>query len=419
MKTFLGAFLMVIVLINTVPFQSEPMVVQEKAIIFIPGYSGSALKRKSTGERIWLTASEAFWGSSTLALDEEGLEISGAMELVEDGILREVGVVPFLYAVDIYDSFIEKLERRFEGKSRIILFSYDWRQDNLKAVARLDQLVDQLIDGGTRSISIIAHSMGGLVATYYLRYGTQEPDMTSEWPRETWSGAHKIDRVVLAGVPFRGTIVRFRDMQGGAQYGLNKTLMAGQAMSSFPSSYQLLPFFEGSKLLSRDLKPIPDVIFNPEYWIKNQWGLLREKEATSQALENRKNFTMRVMEKAHRFLQWINHPSGEEERLSTRLLNILGKGRPTLAKAILVKDHEENGDVLLFDGKALRKYLPEVSADVLFEEGDGTVTVESALLPQALKERFPSVSSLETTIVHRDIFKDEEVREQVFDFLSN
>ena len=190
-------------------------------------------------------------------------------------------------------------------------------------------------------------------------------------------------------------------------------------MSSCPSSNQLLQIFEGSKHRSRDLIPIPDVIFDPEYWIKHRWVLLIDKEATSQALENRKNFTMLVMEKAHRFLQWINHPSGEEERLSTRLLNILGKGRPTLAKAILVKDHEENGAVLLFDGKDLRKYLPEVSADVLFEEVDGTVTVESALLPQALKERFPSVSSIETTIVHRDIFKDEMVREQVFDFLSN
>jgi len=406
-------------MINTAPCRSEPMVVQEKAIIFIPGYSGSALKGKSTGERIWLTASEALWGSSTLALDKGRLEFSGAMELVEDGILRKVRVISLLYTVDVYGSFIEKLEGRFKGEARIILFSYDWRQDNFKTATRLDQLVDQLIDDGTRSISIIAHSMGGLVTTYYLRYGAQEPEMTSELPRETWSGAQKLDRVILAGVPFRGTIVRFRDMQGGVRYGLNKTLMAGQAMSSFPSSYQLLPFFEGSKILSRDLQPIPDVIFDPEYWIKNRWGLLRGDEASPQAVENREQFTTRELERAHRFLRLINHPSGEEERLSTRLLNILGKGRPTLAKAILVKDHDENGDVLLFDGKDLRKYLPEVSADVLFEEGDGTVTVESALLPQALKERFPSVSSIETKIVHRDIFKDEEVREQVFDFLSN
>ena len=197
MKSFLWALLMVIVMINAASCRSEPMLVTEKAIIFIPGYSGSALRNQSTGERIWLTVSEALWGSSTLALDEEGLEISGAMKLIEDGILRKVPVVPLFYTVDVYDSFIEKLEGRFKGEARIILFPYDWRQDNFKTVTKLDQLVDQLIDDGTRSTSIIAHSMGGLVTTYYLRYGAQEPEMNSEGPRETWSGAQKIDRVPL------------------------------------------------------------------------------------------------------------------------------------------------------------------------------------------------------------------------------
>lgn len=61
MKSFLWAPLMLIVMINAASFRSEPMVVTEKAIIFIPGYSGSALRNKSTGERIWLTASEVLW----------------------------------------------------------------------------------------------------------------------------------------------------------------------------------------------------------------------------------------------------------------------------------------------------------------------------------------------------------------------
>ena len=165
-------------------------------------------------------------------------------------------------------------------------------------------------------------------------------------------------------------------------------------MSSFPSSYQLLPFFESSKILSRDLQPIPDVIFNPEYWIKNRWGLLRSDEASPQAVENREQFTTRELERARQFLEWINRPSQEEGGLSTRLLHIVGKGRPTLAKVILLKDHEEGAGLLLFDEKDLGKYLPEISADFLFENGDGSVTLESASLPQVLTEKFPSVSSL-------------------------
>jgi pimeloyl-ACP methyl ester carboxylesterase len=407
----------VTVLINTTHFESKQMVVKERAIIFIPGYYGSTLKKK-TGERVWLTASEGLWGSSTLALDEEGLEISGAMALIEDGLLRKVRVVPLLYTVDVYDSFIEKLEDRFKGKAQIIPFSYDWRQDNLKAVTKLDQLVDELINSGTRSMSMIAYSMGGLITTYYLRYGTQDPEITAEWPTETWKGAQKIDRVVLAGVPFRGSMIRFQDMQLGAKFGLNKTLLTGQAISSFPSAYQLLPFFENSKVLSKDLRPIPDVMFDPEYWVQHRWGLMRDNEASPQAVENRKNFTIRELGRAHRFLQWIVRPSREAEGLSIQLLHVWGKGKATLAKAILLKDHEEDPDPLLFDKSGLRKYLPEVLADAIFEEGDGSVTVESASLPQALKDRFQGFSSIETNIGHADIFKDKEVQKQVFAFLD-
>ncbi len=390
----------------------------EKAIIFVPGNYGSALKKKTTGERVWLTVSEGLWGSSTLALDQDGLEISGAMELIEDGILRKVCVVPLVYVVDVYGSLLEKLEDRFKGKAQIIPFSYDWRQDNFKAVTELGQLVDKLIDSGTRSISILAHSMGGLIATYYLRYGKQEPEKTPELPIETWNGAQKIDRVVLAGVPFRGAMSRFQHMQTGTKFGLNRTLLTAQAISSLPATYQLLPFFENSKILSKSLRPIPNVIFDSHYWIQHGWGLMSAQEISPQALENRKNFTIRQLERADRFLHLINLPSPNAERMPTQVFHIYGKGRPTLAKAILLRDHEEHRGPLLFDENDLRKYLPELSADLLLEEGDGSLTLESTSLPQALKEKSQRVSFTETKTGHSDILKDKEVQKQVFAFLE-
>ncbi len=390
----------------------------EKAIIFIPGNYGSALRKKRTGERIWLTVSEGLWGSSTLALDQDGLEISGAMELIEDGVLRKVRVVPLVYGVDVYGSLLEKLEDRFKGKAQIIPFSYDWRQDNFKAVTELGQLVDKLLDSGTRSISILAHSMGGLIATYYLRYGKQKPETTPELPSENWNGGQNLDRVILAGVPFRGAMSRFQHMQTGTKFGLNRTLLTAQAISSLPATYQLLPFFKNSKILSKTLKPIPNVIFDPHYWIQHGWGLMNAQEIRPQALENRKNFTIRELERADRFLQLINLPSRQAERMPTKLLHICGKGRPTLAKAILLRDHEGKAGRLLFNENDLRKSIPELSVDLLLEEGDGSLTLESTSLPQALKEKFQEVSFTETKTGHSDILKDREVQQQVFAFLE-
>ena len=92
--------------------------------------------------------------------------------------------------------------------------------------------------------------------------------------------------------------------------------------------------------------------------MRNQWGLLRDDKANPQAVENREQFTTRELDRANRFLRLINHSSPEREDLSTRLLHIVGKGRPTLAKVILLKDRGEAGGLLLFDGKDLRKIYP-------------------------------------------------------------
>ncbi|MEE8349164.1 MAG: hypothetical protein V3R94_06325 [Acidobacteriota bacterium] len=388
----------------------------QRAVIFIPGFYGSALKNSQTSERIWLTASEALWGSSTLALDEGGLAIPKTIDLVPDGILRKVRAIPFLWEEDIYDSILKKLEGRLGESARIIPFAYDWRRNNLKAVAQLGQLIDELLREGTPSISIVAHSMGGLITAYYLRYGTTDPATKS--PRETWEGLEKIDRVVLAGVPFRGSMLRLREMQSGARFGLNKTLVTREAASSFPSSYQLLPLIGDSLILSQNLAPIPHALSDPENWAQHGWGLFGVPELSPTALEHRRHFTERVLGQGKRFLQWINHPSEGTEKLPSRLLHIYGKGTLTLARAVVVKDDETNRPMLIFDESDMRKHYPETPPGLLLEDGDGSVTVESAALPEVLEAKFHSVSSFETSNLHADIFKDPEVKNKVFAFLE-
>ena len=62
-----------------------------------------------------------------------------------------------------------------QQKARLYVFTYDWRQDNVKTVQKLDELIEQIRldykDPALR-VDVIAHSMGGLVVRYYERYGT-------------------------------------------------------------------------------------------------------------------------------------------------------------------------------------------------------------------------------------------------------
>ncbi len=53
---------------------------------------------------------------------------------------------------------------------------------------------------------IAAHSMGGLVARYYLRYGTSELPDDGTLPEITWAGARHVDNLVMIGTPNSGSL---------------------------------------------------------------------------------------------------------------------------------------------------------------------------------------------------------------------
>ena len=52
---------------------------------------------------------------------------------------------------------------------------------------------------------IVAHSMGGLMTRYYLRYGAQGAGTDGVPPELNWSGCEHVDRVILIGSPNNGS----------------------------------------------------------------------------------------------------------------------------------------------------------------------------------------------------------------------
>ena len=175
-----------------------------------------------------------------------------------------IPVIPGIYAKDVYTAFLGKLRARLgtRGSSlRIHLFAYDWREDYLAAVKQLARLVSELKHQGATSITIIAHSMGGLITSYYLRYESQAPDEAIE----TWEGASHIDKVVLATVPFKGSMTAFHNMKYGVRFGLNTILVKAQAFATFPAVYEMLPTY-APVLLDGGLDSLPYTLYESELW---------------------------------------------------------------------------------------------------------------------------------------------------------
>lgn len=366
------------------------------AIVFIPGFKGTALAEADNG-RIWLTASQAFFGRATLADNGAALGIPDTLELRTDGLLKRITVIPGIYDLDVYDSWMRRLRERFPG-IRLVEFSYDWRAEPMAAVRALHRTVAGLRAEGF-SVILLAHSFGGLISSYYLRYGEQDPESA----QETWDGARAVRKVVLAGVPFRGAINKFRDMQQGEAVGFNRTLLDAMAHSSFAASYYLLPAPLEPALVTERLEPVADMLYDGAKWQAHRWGLFRNVQALpDRDRAARLAFVSTSLDRARTFSQLLFAPLRKPVTPAPQMINVIGRGRPTPARAIWRPDSQELG----FN-----------SDERLHAEGDGVVTVRSATLPPAFQDAFRP-ATFRSLYEHGELWSDPQVQDVLFAFLT-
>ena len=141
---------------------------------------------------------------------------------------------------------------------------------------------------GGKSVQVVAHSMGGLVA--YAALG-QRPDL--------------FRCLVLAGVPLHGGIGFLEDLHSGKKEGLNSHILSPNVLATFPSVYSFFGL-DDNRLVEADGRRIDADMFEQTEWSRLAIGQFGQphpipksefepffKTALSQAKEFRKklNFT--------------------------------------------------------------------------------------------------------------------------------
>lgn len=173
-------------------------------------------------------------------------------------------------------------------------FDYDWRRSCAENARLLSAFIaDKKIyveeqrrkrlgsNAKPVRFDVVAHSMGGLIARYYLRYGSQRLPQNGSSPKLNWEGAKEVEKLILVATPNAGSVDSLMNLNEG----MNWPFLADYdpaILGTMPSIYELLP--RSRHRVVRDENTGKAIEFlEPEIWEKYQWGMLAKEQSSNLA----------------------------------------------------------------------------------------------------------------------------------------
>lgn len=235
-------------------------------MVLIPGILGSVLKKD--GHDVWAASgSGVLRALASMGGNVRDLALTGddpEAEELDDGVtadrlMEDIHLIPGFWKIDGYSHIVNTIRGIYEVTENInfFRFPYDWRRDNRAAAHRLDRLSEQWLSEWTRKrgsdehddpkLILIAHSMGGLVARYFL---------------EALGGWRRTRALITFGTPYRGSVNALETLANGVKKFHFFDL--SELTRTFTSAYQLLPIYpcyteDGSEPLRVTEASIPNV----------------------------------------------------------------------------------------------------------------------------------------------------------------
>ncbi|MEO0616941.1 MAG: hypothetical protein AAFY69_12495 [Pseudomonadota bacterium] len=374
-------------------------------VLVIPGLLGSTLRDTRNNEFVWggfdgvsvdpdrpeglrALALPAAPASDGRVSDDDGVEPTWVLARARVKVLGlpfnlnvYAGILQALGAGGYRDESLGTAGAIDYGPDHFTCFQYpyDWRRDIVESAQLLHRYIAEKrtfvqaeyatrfgIEDADVRFDIVAHSMGGLVARYFLMYGDADLPADGGLPELTWAGARLVDRVILVGTPNAGSALSFRNLVNGWSLGFLQPTYSAGLLGTYPSVYQLMPRNSAAPVVWRDTgEPVGD-LYAPSLWQAQGWGLsspaadaelrllLPDVEDAEQRAAVGREMQARLLRRAAQFHRAIDREASLPENVS--LMLVVGDDRKTAA---VIGAPRDGGKVSIYstgdgDGTVLR-----------------------------------------------------------------
>ena len=286
-----------------------------------------------------------------------------------------------------------------EGHFTCFQFDYDWRRDNVENAARLKDFIDLRrayiqeeyrkkygIENAEVKFDIVAHSMGGLLTRYFMRYGDADLPEDGSAPEVTWAGAEDVERVILVGTPNGGASNAFEQLLNG--FDPARPVLPhypAAILGTYPSIYQLLPRPRHERIIHSDEEGSPvNNIYDVDLWEKYGWGLAAENREVRNFLRYALPGMATDEERHEVALEYLDKSLKRAEAFH-EALDIDAEMPEGLDLYLVAGDAIDTPDVIGVDPESGKAEVLETAL------GDGTVPRHSALLDERINGEWKPV----------------------------
>ena len=374
---------------------------QQPPVIVIHGALGGRLSDSALPREVWPGPLRRLLFSDYASLE---LPIDPQTLIPAQSKLSVSGITDKAAGKDFYGRIMDVLEKAggyelaVPGQAvrgtvkRYYIFTYDWRQDNVRTVRRLDRFIEQIrADYGRPElkVDIVAHSMGGSITRYYVRYGTQDVLDDNDFPVTNYGG-ERVRRVILLGTPNLGSAKAIISLTKGFKIGFG--VIPVEVLATFPSTYQLLPHPITMWLVNQDGEQVERDLFDVDVWRSLRLGIfdpeVRERVISRHATREEgiaylavlERYFAKHLERGRRFVWSLTVPVPE-----ARVRYVVFGGDCHLTPTRVLLEEDQGAPRLRLYPDEVTDPRPGVDYErLMLEPGDGVVTKASLLARQAL-----------------------------------